>query len=135
MWSCGSMAFDFNKFYEVGTHLKNHSTDEAYQRSSISRYYYSIFHSVKDYYEKSFRKTLSSQDSHSELIDALEHSPFKEENILGGKLRILRNNRNHSDYRRGHIKKTQIKSSKDKADEILSLLDYLIKNPLRLMNK
>ena len=128
------MGFDFKKYYDVGTHLKNHSTDEAYQRSSISRYYYSIFYPVKDYYEKSFRKTLSSKESHRKLIDALEHSPFKEENILGGKLRILRNYRNHSDYRNAHLKKTQIRTSKDKTDEILSLLEYLTKNPLRRMN-
>ena len=129
------MSFDFNNFYKVGTHLKNHSADEAYQRSAISRYYYSIFHPVKNYYEKSFRTTLSSDNIHSNLINALEKSPFKEENILGNKLRNLRNNRNHADYRDGKLRKTQVEDSKDKADEILSLLNYLIKNPLRIMKK
>ena len=129
------MAFDFNRFYEVGTHLKNHSKEEAYQRSSISRYYYSIFHPVKEYYEKSFRKSLPSDDIHSKLIEALESSPFEEENQLGDKLRNLRNNRNHADYRKGNLRKIQVKDSKDKTDEILSLLDYLIKNPLRIMKK
>ena len=134
MWSYGRMSFDFSEFYEVTTHLKNYSNDEAYQRSSISRYYYSIFHPVKDYYENSFRKTLSSDDSHSKLINALENSPFEEENRLGDKLRNLRNNRNHADYRIGKLRKTKINDSKDKTDEILSLLEYLIKNPLRPMN-
>jgi hypothetical protein len=69
VWICGNMNFDFKKYYNVGTHLKDYSSKEEYQRSSISRYYYSVYHPVKDYYEKSFRKILSSQDSHSKLLN------------------------------------------------------------------
>ena len=118
------MSFDFKKYYDVGTHLKNHSNAEEYQRSSISRYYYSVFHPLKDYYEKSFRRVLSSQDSHKKLIEELENSLFKEERILGENMRNLRNNR-----------KIKVKDSKDKADEILSQLNYLIKHPLRMIKK
>ena len=129
------MSFDFKKYYDVGTHLKNHSNDEEYQRSSISRYYYSVFHPLKDYYEKSFRRVLSSQDSHKKLIEELENSLFKEEKILGEKMRNLRNNRNYADYNKNELRKIKVKDSKDKADEILSQLNYLIKHPLRRIKK
>ncbi len=133
MWICGNMSFDFKKYYDVANHLKNHSSKEEYQRSSISRYYYSIFHPVKDYYEKSFRKILPSKDSHSELIKALEDSPFKEENKLGNHMRILRNNRNAADYHKKELGENKLKNTKDRTDKALLLLDNLIKNPLRLI--
>ena len=127
-------SFDFKKLYDVGEHLKDYSKEEEYQRSSISRYYYSAYHPTKDYYEKYFRKTLSSKDSHSALIKALENSPFHEENILGEKLRTLRNNRNHAEYRRKRIKKNKTKESKIKTDEIFKLIKFLINHPVRIAN-
>lgn len=135
VWSCGKMSFDFKKFYDVGTHLKDYPSAEEYQRSSISRYYYSVFHPLKEYYENSFRRVLSSQDSHKTLIEELENSPFKEEKILGEKMRNLRNNRNYADYNKKELRKIKVRDSKDKADEILSQLNYLIKHPLRIMKK
>lgn len=129
------MSFDFKKYYDVGNHLKNFSTKEEYQRSSISRFYYSVFHPVKDYYEESFRKVLPSDNSHSTLIDALENSPFEEENELGEKMRVLRNNRNEADYDRKKLEGNTLKKTKDYTDKVLIQLDELLKNPLRLMKK
>lgn len=129
------MSFDFKKYYDVGNHLKNVSTKEEYQRSSISRFYYSVFHPVKDYYEESFRKVLPSDNSHSTLIDALENSPFEEENELGEKMRVLRNNRNEADYDRKKLEGNKLKKTKDYTDKVLIQLDKLLKNPLRLMKK
>lgn len=126
-------SFNFEKLYDVGNHLLNYSHKEEYQRSSMTRYYYSAFHSAKTYYEKSFRKILSSNDIHSTLIIKLENSPFKEEKELGEKLRVLRNNRNHADYYKRSISKNKAKTSKNKAKEVFSLLKYLKKHPLRLM--
>lgn len=134
MWICGNMSFDFKKYYNVGNHLKDYSSKEEYQRSSISRYYYSVYHPIKDYYEKSFRKVLPSNDAHARLIKELENSPFEEENKLGENLRILRNNRNESDYDKKELGKLKLKNTKNKTDKILLQLDKLIKNPLRLMN-
>ena len=128
------MSFDFKKYYNVGTHLKDYSSKEEYQRSSISRYYYSVYHQVKDYYEKSFRKALPSKDSHARLIKELEDSPFEEENKLGEDMRILRNNRNEADYDKKELRKTKLKNTKNKTDKVLVQLDNLIKNPLRLIN-
>lgn len=125
--------FNFKKFNNVGDHLKNYSKEEEYQRSAITRYYYSTFHSVKDYYEKSFRKILPSNNAHSTLIKELEKSPFEKERKLGEKLRYLRNNRNHADYRSRKVTKEKAKESKKKVEEIRTLLDSLLKNPIRLM--
>lgn len=127
--------FNFKKFYDVANHLKNYSKKEEYQRSSISRYYYSVFHPVKDYYEESFRRILPSENAHSKLIGELEKSPFEEEQELGIKLRKLRNFRNDADYNKKELKKNQINVSKKKTDDILKQLDYLKKHPLRLMKK
>lgn len=125
--------FDWKEFYNVGNHLKSYSKEEAYQRSAICRYYYSCFGPVKNYYEKSFRKTLSSKNAHIKLIDALKKSPFFEEQKLGKKLTELRKNRNFADYRSGKLSKNLVIDSKLYAEEIFQILDELCKNPLRLM--
>ena len=127
--------FNFEKLYDVGNHLKDFSKDEEYQRSSISRYYYSVFHPVRDYYEKSFRRILSQDNIHSSLINGLENSPFKEEQKLGNDIRKLRNNRNYADYTQKRLRKNQTIESKKKTDEIIMQLNYLKKHPLRLMKK
>ncbi|WP_298524173.1 HEPN domain-containing protein [uncultured Methanobrevibacter sp.] len=126
-------SFKFDKYYNVAKHLQDHSTDEEYQRSSISRYYYSVFHPAKQYYEDSFRRTLPSDHAHTILIDALENSPFEKEKELGEKLKILKRNRVHADYRKSELRDNQLKTSKKKAEEIFILLDELIKHPVRLM--
>lgn len=126
--------FEWEKFYGVGNHLNNYSKEEAYQRSAIGRYYYSCFGPVKDYYEKSFRKTLSTiDDPHRTLINILKQSPFVEEQELGDKLEDLRNNRNYADYTSKKINKTITSQSKKCAEEIFLILDKLYANPLRLM--
>lgn len=134
MWDCGRMDFfDFKKLYCVGDSLKDYSKEEEYQRSAVTRYYYSVFHHVKDYYERSFRKVLPSKNGHSILIESLENSPFENERKLGEKLRYLRNNRNHADYIARKITKEKAQESKNIADEILKLVEYLLNHPLRLI--
>ena len=94
--------------------------------------YYSCFGPLKDYYEKSYRKILPSRNSHQTLIGELQTSPFLEEQKLGNNLENLRNLRNNADYN----KKSQefpIVLSKNKVEEIFSMLNYLKKHPLRLM--
>lgn len=126
--------FKWKKFYGVGNHLDNYSKEEAYQRSAIDRYYYSCYGTIKNYYEKSFRKTLSAKDNpHRTLIDILMHSPFVEEQKLGKKLKILRDNRNYADYNSKKINKTFTSQSKKCAEEIFLMLDALYAKPLRLM--
>lgn len=124
--------FDWEKNKEVGMHLKKYSSKEEYQRSAISRFYYSCFGPSKDYYEKSFRRTLSSKDTHKTLINELKSSPFIEEQKLGTNLKNLRTLRNNADYNK-KSQKFPTNLSKRKVDEIFSMLDYLKKSPLRLM--
>lgn len=90
--------FDWKKNKDVGIHLMNHSSKEEYQRSSISRFYYSCFGPSKEYYENSFRRILSTRDAHKTLINELKNSPFFEEQQLGKKLKKLRAQRNRADY-------------------------------------
>lgn len=46
------MSFNWKIFLEVGNHLEKYSQEEAYQRSAVGRYYYSCYHSAKDYFKK-----------------------------------------------------------------------------------
>lgn len=124
--------FDWKDFYTVGNHLNHYSKEESYQRSAIGRYYYSCFGSVKKYYEKSFRKILSSKDTHITLIKNLKNSPFTEEQSLGSKLSDLRKNRNFADYNQKELRKNFVSDSKKDAEEIFKMLDKLHNNPLRL---
>jgi hypothetical protein len=128
--------FEWKKFYDVGNHLNNHSKEESYQRSAIGRYYYACYGPVKNYYEESFRKNLSTKDEpHRTLIDILKNSPFVEEQELGGKLEELRGNRNYADYTSKKLNRTLTSQSKKCAEEIFLMLKKLYANPLRLMKK
>lgn len=128
-------SFDFKKLYAVGNFLKNQSKKEEYQRSSINRYYYSIYDPVKDYYEQSFRKVLPSKNGHSILIGQLEQSPFEKEQRLGILMRNLRNMRNQSDYHKNTVNINDAEKSKKIRDKIWSILEDLKNNPLRLSMK
>lgn len=109
-----------------------YSSTEEYQRSSINRFYYSCFGPVKEYYEKAFRKTLPSRNAHKTLIDALENSPFIEENLLGKRLKNLRNQRNTADYNQ-KSQEFSLKGSKRNVEKIHSILEKLKNNPVRLI--
>lgn len=115
------------------------SSKQLFKRRSLSAlsdrwYYYSCYGPVKDYYEKSFRKTLSTKDDpHRTLINKLKHSPFVEEQELGDKLDELRYNRNYADYIPAKLNKTLTAESKKCAEEIFLMLNNLYSNPLRLM--
>lgn len=126
--------FDWKKNEDVGIHLMNYSSDEEYQRSSISRFYYACFGSSREYYEKAFRRILSTKDAHKTLIIELKNSPFIEEQHLGKKLKKLRAQRNRADYN----KKSQnfaVEKSKRTVEDIFSILSDLKKHPVRKTKK
>jgi hypothetical protein len=127
-------AFDWKRNRDVGVHLMKYSTKEEYQRSSISRFYYSCFGPTKEYYENAFRKILSTKDAHKTLINELKNFPFLEEQRLGKKLKKLRTQRNRADYN----KKSQnfsVEKSKRTVEDIFSILSDLKKHPVRIMKK
>jgi hypothetical protein len=125
--------FNWKEFNDVGNHLNNFSKEESYQRSAIGRYYYSCFGTVKEYYEKSFRKTLSSTNAHKTLIKYLLNSPFIEEQEVGNILDNLRNNRNYADYNSKKLCNRLVSESKKDVEKIFSILNDLHENPLRII--
>ena len=120
---------DWTKFYNVADHLKDYSEEEEYQRSASGRYYYSCFGLLRYYYRKTTHRHLPFSNAHSVLIEHLENSNFVEEQKLGFKLKALRLNRIHADYKGNFDKKTVVES-KDLATEIIDSTNKLIKNPL-----
>lgn len=108
------MRFEWEKYCDVGKHLKSFSKEEEYQRSSISRYYYACFNLVKQYFEKHYY-LLGRKDVHQKLINALK-GRSTEENLLSDSLNNLRRYRNNADYdecfQKSNIRKTE-KSVKD----------------------
>ena len=126
--------FDWNKNSNVGIHLMNYSSKEEYQRSSISRFYYSCFGPSKEYYEKAFRKILSTKDAHKTLIDELKNSPFFEEQQLGKKLKKLRKQRNRADYNK-KSRNFSVEKSKRTVEDIFDILNDLKIHPVRIIKK
>lgn len=126
--------FDWKKNNNVGIHLMNYSSKEEYQRSSISRFYYSCFGPSKEYYEKSFRKILPTRDAHKTLINELTNSPFIEEHKLAKNLKKLRMQRNRADYN-NKSQKFEAKKSKKIVDDIFQILTGLKNNPVRIIKK
>lgn len=53
------MAFNWEKFSDVGLCLKKISQKEEYQRSATGRFYYAAFGLVKEYYEEKYKKACS----------------------------------------------------------------------------
>ena len=127
-------AFDWKKNKDVGSHLMRYSSKEEYQRSSISRFYYSCFGPSKEYYESSFRRTLSTRDAHKTLIMTLNNSPFIEEQKLGKKLKKLRAQRNQADYNKKSQNFSAFKS-KQIVEDIFSILKDLKNHPVRIIKK
>ena len=50
------MAFNWDKFSDVGLCLKKISQKEEYQRSATGRFYYAAFGLVKEYYEEKYKR-------------------------------------------------------------------------------
>ncbi|WP_050553603.1 hypothetical protein [Methanobrevibacter boviskoreani] len=89
--------FDWNKFYDVGNHLKEYSDNEEYQRSAIGRYYYACFNLSKNYFEEKYYP-LGHNNVHITLIKCLKNSNSEYESELSDCLNKLRRYRNNADY-------------------------------------
>lgn len=111
-----------------------YSSKKEYQRSSISRFYYNCFGPSKEYYEKAFRRILSTKDAHKILIEDLKNSPFIEEHLLGEKLKKLRSQRNRADYN-SKSQNFDAEKSKRLVEDIFSMLNNFKNNPIRVMKK
>lgn len=119
------MTFSWDKFYDVGSCMKNISQKEEYQRSAVGRFYYAAFGLVKNYYEDKYHRIVPSNDSHSFLINELEKS-HGDEKTLGEKLRRIRRFRNYADYdNKFYIRNVEV--SEEIYNEIVKLLNNLNK--------
>ncbi len=91
--------FDFRKFADVADNLSKQSGDE-YNRSAISRYYYSIFCCARLYliFVMNEDEFLKNNNIHSRVCNRLMQSNDLTEHALGKILDKLRENRNLADY-------------------------------------
>lgn len=91
--------FDFSKFNDVGDYLSKIDSEEN-NRSAISRYYYSVFGSVRMYLVlimQEFEFT-NNHDVHSRICDRMIDSKDNTESEIGEILDDLREIRNYADY-------------------------------------
>ena len=116
------MKFKWKKFCDVGNHLKKFSSEEEYQRSSISRYYYSCFNIVKLYFEKNYY-SLGRKNVHQNLIKGLDGRSDEEE-FLSETLDKLRRYRNNADYDEV-FQRSNIKNTENSVKDIFSTLNEL----------
>ncbi len=118
------MSFNWKKFLEVGNHLENYSQEESYQRSAVGRYYYSCYHSAKDYFEKEHFPLGHRNSPHQTLIDCLRLGYNKNEVDLAEALSKLRRYRNKADYYQG-FRSNILKKAKKTTEDIYILLSDL----------
>jgi uncharacterized protein (UPF0332 family) len=94
------MSFDWKEFLELARVLQGSKGDsysiEASDRSSVSRAYYAVFCSVRNYAEKQmdFRRTGKAED-HTRLVEHLRNTGRSQ---MANQLRRLRRWRNRCDY-------------------------------------
>lgn len=91
--------FDFRKVRDVADYL-DLMEGEEYDRSAISRYYYSLFGCTRLYLVLIMQETefLYGKDVHRRICDRLKQSDNPTENALGRILDDLRDIRNYADY-------------------------------------
>ena len=118
------MSFDWKEFNDVGVHLEEHSSEEAYQRSAVGRYYYSCYHLVKNYFEREYYPLGRQEHPHEVLIERLKFYEDENEMELAEALSKLRTYRNKADYYQG-FRNNIVRNAKKARDEIYSLLESL----------
>ena len=91
--------FNFEKVADVADYLALMDGEE-YNRSAISRYYYSLFCSTRLYLILILGETrfIKGKDIHTKVCDRLKMSDDLTENNLGNILEDLRQLRNFADY-------------------------------------
>ena len=115
------MGFNWERFIDVADHLSNYSKKEEYQRSAVGRYYYAAYLNAREIYNKKRNKKDGSRISHKNLISSFEHSNDYNEQIIGKKLRELRNFRNNADYDKKFVFKN-LPESRNLSHELLKLI-------------
>ena len=130
----GINIFQWEDFKEVADELiKN--PQEAYVRSAMGRYYYSIFGSTRDYLVNVMNKYEfdSKKDIHKKVYDELMNSHNSNEIHLAECLKFLREIRNNADYDKSDKNEEYFKKNSQKVikatNDAFDSLNVLINNP------
>ena len=122
-------------FKDVANELSK-SSDEAYIRSAIDRYYYALFGSSREYLIKKrdrYYLKKGGRDIHQKVRDELIDSADYNENEIGEILDKLRELRNQSSYDKDKFDKKHFEKNLEimKKDMKIAFesLDYLKRNP------
>jgi hypothetical protein len=88
------MTFKGTDFLAVARAYAQNSSDEGFERSSISRAYYAAFHGARDYCRATGNEVPTS-NTHLEVRLCLERN---DQHDIAADLRILHTWRNYADY-------------------------------------
>lgn len=127
--------FEWSDFCDVADELSKNSK-EAYIRSSIDRYYYSLFGSLREYpidqREKYFLKR-GGRDIRQRVKDELIKSENLNENELGELLDKFRKFRNRASYDKDEFSKEYFEETLTTIESDIEIgfqsLNYLKRNP------
>ncbi len=93
------MKFDWSKYYDLASELVSTDTDEAKQRSSISRAYYAAFCLARNYLKEELNEEAAPNENvHQFVADRLKNATNKTIREIGKDLSDLRRLRNKADY-------------------------------------
>ena len=85
-------------FLDLAQKLSKEEKDEASLRSSVSRSYYALFHSMRQFFERSGERIPKGPEAHGTLRNYLSICNLLEVKKLATDLNDLKTDRNESDY-------------------------------------
>ncbi len=133
------MTFEWSEFMKVATILARGAaatigeepTDEACQRTSVSRAYYAAFHESWEFLKAKGKESEISTGpgAHTAVPRVLKESGEREWKKIGNKLDNLKSDRHKADYE-AHIENVKSLCAKSitNAKELLQLLESLRQN-------
>lgn len=95
------MKFDWSEYFNLAKELIDSDTNEAKQRSSISRAYYAAFCLARNYLRDYLEiKPRSDENKHKFVAEKFQHHDRKNQKMIeiGRDLSRLRSDRNKADY-------------------------------------
>lgn len=120
------MTWNWQKYLELCVDLVSRS-DEAYQRTTISRAYYCAFHEATGYVERQYQTPISTAD-HTRIINALEQKRSPNDQPAAEGLKTLKRLRRKADYE-ADWRVNLAKTAEQAVSEAIRVL-RLLKTPL-----
>ena len=119
------MGFNWEKFWNVGGHLKDFSEEEEYQRSAVGRYYYACYLKAREAYNRKNNFRIGRRISHQGLIKKFKESNNETEKKIGKYLEELLRFGKNADYDLDF--NTDVNSAKRKSKNLLECLKRIEK--------